>query len=82
VVQETMKYTIALHPRNEIAYDVAEEVFNPEAGKASDNPFGEHVAPSEEPLVAEQEDPSEEAASNQTVSELDDESIKTDENKN
>lgn len=77
-----MKYTIALHPRNEIAYDVAEEVFNPEAGKASDNPFGEHVAPSEEPLVAEQEDPSEEAASNQTVSELDDESIETDENKN
>lgn len=80
-----MKYTIALHPRNEIAYDVAEEeeeVFNPEAGKVSDNPFGEHVAPSEEPLVAEQEAPSEEAVSNQTVSELDDESIETDENKN
>ena len=78
-----MKYTIALHPRNEIAYDVIEEeIFNPEAGKASDDPFGEHVAPSEEPLVAEQEDPSEEAASNKTVSELDDKNIKTDGNKN
>jgi len=79
-----MKYTIALHPRNEITYDVIEEeeIFNPEAGKVSDNPFGEHVTPSEEPLVAEQEDPSEEAASNKTVSELDDESIETDGNKN
>lgn len=78
-----MKYTIALHPRNEIAYDVIEEeIFNPEAGKASDDPFGEHVAPSEEPLVAEQEDPSEEAASNKTVSELDDKGIETDGNKN
>ena len=79
-----MKYTIALHPRNEIAYDVIEEeeIFNPEAGKVSDNPFGEHVTPSEEPLVAEQEDPSEEAAANKTVRELDDESIETDENKN
>ena len=76
-----MKHAIALHPRNEIAIVVEEEeeeVFNPEAGKVSDAPFGEHVAPSEEPLVVEQEAPSEEAASNKTVSELDDNTEESD----
>ena len=74
-----MKHAIALHPRNEIAIVVEEEeeVFNPEAGKASDDPFGEHVAPSE-PHEAEQEAPSEEAASTETVSELDDNTEESD----
>ena len=74
-----MKHAIALHPRNEIAVVVEEEeeVFNPEAGKVSDTPFGEHVAPSE-PHEAEQEAPSEEAASTETVSELDDNTEESD----
>ena len=74
-----MKHAIALHPRNEIAVVVEEEeeVFNPEAGKVSDVPFGEHVAPSE-PREAEQEAPSEEAASTETVSELDDNTEESD----
>ena len=74
-----MKHAIALHPRNEIAVVVEEEeeVFNPEAGKSSDDPFGEHVAPSE-PHEAEQEAPSEEAASTETVSELDDNTEESD----
>ena len=74
-----MKHAIALHPRNEIAVvvDEEEEVFNPEAGKVSDDPFGEHVAPSE-PHEAEQEAPSEEAASTETVSELDDNTEESD----
>lgn len=74
-----MKHAIALHPRNEIAVVVEEEeeVFNPEAGKVSHAPFGEHVAPSE-PHEAEQEAPSEEAASTKTVSELDDNTEESD----
>ena len=73
-----MKYTVALHPRNEIAYaPEEEEAFNPEAGKVSDDPFGEHVAPSES-REAEQEAPSEEAASTETVSELHDNTEESD----
>ena len=74
-----MKHAVALHPRNEIAIVVEEEeeVFNPEAGKVSDAPFGEHVAPSE-PREAEQEAPSEEADSTETVSELDDNTEESD----
>ena len=48
-------------------------MFNPEAGRASDDPFGEHIAPSEEQAIDSQEDPSQEAASNDEVSEYDEE---------
>ena len=74
-----MKHAVALHPRNEIAIVVEEEeeVVTPAAGQVSDAPFGEHVAPSE-PREAEQEAPSEEAASTETVSELDDNTEESD----
>ena len=74
-----MKHAVALHPRNEIAFvvEVDEDLYMPAAGTVSDAPFGEHVAPSE-PREAEQEAPSEEAASTETVSELDDNTEESD----
>lgn len=69
-----MKNPSRLHPQpgEEVeVVEVAEEVFNPEAGKASDNPFGEHTAPSQEQAVDSQEAPSEEAAPAEEVSEYD-----------
>lgn len=75
-----MKRPSRLHPRSEHEAEVVEdEVFNPEAGRASDDPFGEHIAPSQEQATDSQEDPSEEAASNDEVSEYDEEN-QTDEN--
>lgn len=56
---------------------VEDELFNPEAGRASDDPFGEHVAPSQEQATDSQEDPSQEAASNDEVSEYDEENEKS-----
>ena len=70
-----MKRPSRLHPRSEDGDEVVvkDELFNPEAGRASDDPFGEHIAPSEEQATDSQEDPSEEAASNDEVSEYDEE---------
>lgn len=68
-----MKRPSRLHPRSEDEVVVKEEVFNPEAGRASDDPFGEHIAPSEEQATDSQEDPSQEAASNEEVSKYDEE---------
>ena len=58
-----MKRPSRLHPRSEDEEEVVvkDELFNPEAGRASDDPFGEHIAPSQE------------AASNDEVSEYDEE---------
>jgi len=67
-----MKHPSRLHPRSEDEVEV-EGAFNPEAGRASDNPFGEHIAPSQEQAVDSQEAPSQEAASNDEVSEYDEE---------
>ena len=69
-----MKRPSRLHPRSEGGTLVVEdELFNPEAGRASDDPFGEHVAPSQEQATDSQEDPSQEAASNEEVSKYDEE---------
>lgn len=70
-----MKRPSRLHPRSEDEDEVVDkdELFNPEAGRASDDPFGEHTAPSEEQAADSQEDPSQEAASNDEVSEYDEE---------
>ena len=70
-----MKRPSRLHPRStdEDEIVVEDALFNPEAGRASDDPFGEHIAPSEEQAIDSQEDPSQEAASNDEVSEYDEE---------
>jgi len=69
-----MKRPSRLHPCSEDeVVTKEEELFNPEAGRASDDPFGEHIAPSQEQASASQEDPSEEAASNGEVSKYDEE---------
>jgi hypothetical protein len=67
-----MKRPSRLHPRSmDEVVAKEEEVFNPEAGRASDDPFGEHIAPSQEQATDSQEAPLQEAASNEEVSEYD-----------
>jgi len=75
-----MKNPSQLHPRGDVVVKAKtskkkaplKDTFDPEAGKASDNPFGEHISASSEPEGDASEVPSEEATSNDTVSEYDD----------
>ena len=72
-----IKNPAQLHPRGEAmplaVQEELVEIFDPEAGKSSDNPFGEHTAPSKEQVVDPQEDPLEEAVSTKEVSKYDEE---------